>query len=83
MCKCFKLVPMLDGKYMCDNCEKVFIVQPERSKREDSDDLGHVYTGIPTTEESWCERCGEEDHVIKAKGMRCSEQSGNRLREVQ
>ena len=45
----------------------------KRSKREDIDDLGHFFTGIPTTEESWCVKCGEEDHVIKLSMMRCSE----------
>jgi hypothetical protein len=56
--------------------------QPERSKREDIGDLGHDFTGIPTTEESWCRKCNEEDHVIKSKMMRCSEHGGDVVREV-
>ncbi len=50
-----------------------FVLQPERSKREDFENLGHDLTGIPTTEESWCRNCGEEDHVIELTKMRCSE----------
>jgi hypothetical protein len=42
------------------------LCQPERSKREDS--CNHEWTGIPTTEESWCVKCGIEDHVYKRCG---------------
>jgi hypothetical protein len=64
------------GLYFCDECCDKFI-QSERSKREDSDNLGHDYIGIPTTEESWCRNCGEESHIIKLSKMRCSELYGN------
>jgi len=33
----------------------------------------HEWTGIPTTEEVWCKKCGEEDHVI----MKRSEQNNS------
>lgn len=51
--------------------------QPERSKRENLDDLGHEWTGIPLTEEVWCIKCKEENHVIEKTRMRCSEHSGD------
>lgn len=66
--------------YGCDADDMCFLIdkffdeyQPERSKREDLENLGHDLTGIPTTDESWCRKCGEEDHVLKKTGMRCSE----------
>jgi hypothetical protein len=55
----------------------------ERSKREDIEDLGHDFVTVGCTDHRYCTQCGEEDHVVKSKMVRCSEQSGNRLREVQ
>jgi hypothetical protein len=58
---------------------KDFPNQPERSKREDF--CNHEWTGIPTTEEAWCMKCGIETHELQK--MRCSEHCGNTVREVQ
>ena len=47
--------------------------QPERSKREDIEDLGHDFVTVGCTDHRYCIKCHEEDHVIKSKMMRCSE----------
>lgn len=45
----------------------------ERSKREDIENLGHDFITVGCTDHRYCTKCGEEDHVIKSKMMRCSE----------
>lgn len=52
-------------------------IQPDSSKREDIEDLGHDFVTVGCTDHQYCIKCGEEDHVIKSKMMRCSELYGN------
>lgn len=69
--------------FYCKVCQKEWTYQPERSKREDIDDLGHIIRGVPTTEESWCVKCGEETHVIISSMMRCSEHGRDVVRPAE
>lgn len=51
--------------------------QPERSKREDIEDLGHDFVTVGCTDHRYCVKCAEEYHVVKTKMMRCSELYGD------
>lgn len=58
-------------QFECYDCN-----QPERSKREDIEDLGHDFVTVGCTDHRYCIKCHEEDHVVKSKMMRCSELYG-------
>jgi hypothetical protein len=37
----------------------------QKQKLQETDQCEHEFTGIPTTEESWCIKCGQENHIIE------------------
>lgn len=48
---------------------------------EDIDNLGHNFTTIGCTDERWCIRCGEEDHIIKQDMKKCNDEPTSRSRD--
>ena len=56
---------------LIQSCEYLLLDQPERPNPEAH--CIHEWMGIPTTEESWCKKCGIESHEVRCDGLNTME----------